>query len=148
MRRITSVLKSPMTGSASALSKLSPMLPARSTAPRYSWRGTDSRRRAFAGMVSIPPERKKFETRADSAIRNILNFSTSHNLTKIAVVQLRERKWPERGAKRPETVPQAGAGGSVVWAQSPTFCAVQAEAAAPIENVRSGFGHEDGRSGA
>jgi hypothetical protein len=49
-----------------------------------------------------PPERRKFETRAGFALPNILNFLTSHNLTKMAVVQLRRRKWPERGRKRPK----------------------------------------------
>ena len=59
------------------------------------------------------PERSKFETRAGSAPRNVLNLLTSHNLTKMAVVQLRQRKWPERGPKRPETGLRAAPGGSV-----------------------------------
>jgi hypothetical protein len=42
-------------------------------------------------------KRKKFETRAGSAPRSMLNFLTSRNLTKMAVVKLRQRKRPLRG---------------------------------------------------
>jgi hypothetical protein len=55
-----------------------------------------------------PPERRKSETHAGSAPRNALNFLHSHNLTKMAVVQLRQRKWPERGEKWPEMGLSAG----------------------------------------
>ena len=48
-------------------------------------------------------EREKFETRADLAPRNMLNFLNSYNLTKTAVVKLCRRKRPQRGPKWPET---------------------------------------------
>ena len=44
----------------------------------------------------------------------------------MAVISLRRRKWPVRGRKRPETGLSAAAGGSLIWAQSPKFCAVSA----------------------
>jgi hypothetical protein len=50
-----------------------------------------------------PAGRKKFETRVDAAACNLLNPLISSNLTKMAVVQLRERKSPQRGPKQPET---------------------------------------------
>jgi hypothetical protein len=55
-----------------------------------------------------PLERRKFETCGASAPRNGLNLLTSHNLTKMAVVQLRRRKWPERGRKQPKVAAHAG----------------------------------------
>jgi hypothetical protein len=84
----------------------------------------DPNRRVRSG--STPPKRKKFETRAGSAPRNVLNCLTSHNLTKMAVVQLRQRNWPERGAKRPETGARATASGSEISPRMPKFCAVPA----------------------
>ena len=51
---------------------------------------------------SLRPSGRKFETRAGPALCNTLNFLTSHNQAKMAVVQLRRRKWPEKGRKRPE----------------------------------------------
>jgi hypothetical protein len=50
--------------------------------------------------------------RAGFTLPNILNFLTSHNLTKMAVVQLRRRKWPERGRKRPKVAAHTGRRGS------------------------------------
>jgi hypothetical protein len=81
------------------------------------------------------PERRKFETCAGSAPRNLLKFCTSHNLTKMAVVQLRQRKRPPRASKRPETGSPAGASGSEASAQSPAFPGVSGVVRALKKNV-------------
>jgi hypothetical protein len=85
-----------------------------------------------------PPKRKKFETRAGSAPRNVLNFLTSHNLTKMAVVQLCQRNWPERGPNWPETGRSTRTGGSEISPRMPKFCAVPAVGRASKKNVQTG----------
>jgi hypothetical protein len=85
-----------------------------------------------------PPKRRKFETHAGSALPNVLNFLISHNLTKMAVVQLRRRKWRERGPKQPETAVRVTASGSEVSPRKPKFCAVPAIGRASKKNVPTG----------
>jgi hypothetical protein len=62
----------------------------------------------------------------------------SHNLTKMTVVQLRGRKWAERGRKPAQSGPQAGHRGSDKWPQMPAFCGVPAVRGALKKNVPTG----------
>ena len=50
--------------------------------------------------LHTPPERKKFETFARRASAKSLIWRRSHSLTKMTVVQLRQRKGAKRGGKR------------------------------------------------
>jgi hypothetical protein len=84
------------------------------------------------------PERPNFETRAGVAYRKLLNSLDSHNLTKTAVVQLRQRKGAGRDEKWPKMGPQACPRGSEEWPQKPAFCAIPAGDKRRKENVPTG----------
>ena len=84
------------------------------------------------------PERRNLETRAGAAYRKVLISLDSDNLTKTAVVQLRQRKASRRDEKWPKMGLQAGPRGSEEWPQRPAFCAVPAGAESMEKNVPNG----------
>jgi hypothetical protein len=84
------------------------------------------------------PERPNFETRTGSAYRTLLNSLDSDNLTKTAVVQLRQRKASRRDEKWPKMGPQACPRGSEEWPQKPAFCAIPAGDKRRKKNVPTG----------
>jgi hypothetical protein len=86
------------------------------------------------------PERPNFETRTGSAYRKVLNSLDSDNLTKTAVVQLRQRKASRRDEKWPKMGPQACPRGSEEWPQKPAFCAIPAGDKRRKKNVPTGGG--------
>jgi hypothetical protein len=76
--------------------------------------------------------------RAGPAPRNVLNFLTLHNLTKMAVVQLRRSKRPERGRKRPEVAAHTGRRGSDNSAGMAAFRGLQGPMHTLKKNVPTG----------
>jgi hypothetical protein len=73
-----------------------------------------------------PPERAPFEPAPVRAYPKSLNSRVSHIRTKMGVVQLCQRKGPERAAKRPKMAFRAGVRCSDKWAGTPAFCGVPA----------------------
>ena len=59
-----------------------------------------------------PPERSFFKPAPLLAPYKVLNYLDFNIRTKMAVVRLLRRKWPERGRKRPKVAPQARCRGS------------------------------------
>jgi hypothetical protein len=84
------------------------------------------------------PERPNFETRTGSAYRKVLNSPDSDNLTKTAVVQLRQRKASCRDEKWPKMGPQACPRGSEESPQKPALCAIPAGDKRRKKNVPNG----------
>jgi hypothetical protein len=109
---------------------------ARASPPPGERIGRPSNRRVRSRFT--PPERRKFEPRAGSALPNMLNFLTPHNLTKMAVVQLRRRKLAKRGQKRPEVTPQAGRRGSDNFSEVAAVRGLQGAIQTLKQNVPTG----------
>jgi hypothetical protein len=84
------------------------------------------------------PERPNFETRAGIACLKLLTSLDLDNLTKTAVVQLRQRKGAGGDEKWPKMGLQAGPRGSEEWPQRRAFCAIPAGDKRRKKNVPTG----------
>jgi hypothetical protein len=85
-----------------------------------------------------PPERDSFKPAPLRASSNSLNYHASHNRTKAGVVRLLQRKWAERGEKRPEVKLSSRPSGSDNLPGMAAFCGIPAANQGRKKNVPSG----------